>query len=200
MPFFTKNQVRDAAARHFNFSVGVLTESLASTSLQREAKELPLNFSQTPVLLFDIFLSHSHLDSILVAGIYGLLTSRGYSVYLDSICDPNLRPNAVNKSTARVLRYRIAQCKSLFACTTENTPLSRWVPWELGFADGWKDGKVAILPIVDEQDFAGQEYFEIYPTVKDAGGPAVKPNDLDIWDGSSRIGSWGTWVFGGRRW
>ena len=94
----------------------------------------------------------------------------------------------------------MGQCRSLFVCTTENTTHSRWVPWELGFSDGWKDGKAAVLPILDDQVFNGQEYFEIYPVVKDVGGNATRPNDLDIWDGGSSLGFWGAWIASGRRW
>ena len=55
--------------------------------------------------------------------------------------------------------------KSLFYVTTENSDLSRWMPWECGYFDGLKE-KVAILPIKlisNSNKFVGQEYLGLYP-------------------------------------
>lgn len=46
--------------------------------------------SSSSVKTFDVFLSQSSHDAIKVLGIYHLLKGRGYSVYLDSVCDPHL--------------------------------------------------------------------------------------------------------------
>ncbi|MOA50153.1 hypothetical protein D3C78_1731370 [compost metagenome] len=50
---------------------------------------------------------------------------------------------------------------------TGNSSSSKWMPWELGFFDGHKPGRVAILPLLDSenQNFLGQEYLGLYPVV-----------------------------------
>ena len=106
----------------------------------------------------------------------------------------------MTRQTARTLRYRVAQSRSLFVCTTENTTEAQWVPWELVFADGWKDGKAAILPIIDGVNFSGKEFFEIYPEVRDREASYSKPNDLEIWDQNKNLGTWRNWIAGGRIW
>ncbi|HPA20414.1 MAG TPA: toll-Interleukin receptor [Verrucomicrobiae bacterium] len=178
-----------------------MSESLASTGMAKAARAVAApDFSKTPTAAYDIFLSHSSLDARLIYGIFLTLTDRGYSVYLDRICDPQLDRSRVSQGTARTLRYRMAQSRSLFVCTTDNTPKSQWVPWELGFSDGWKDGKAAVLPITDASSFQGQEYFDIYPEVKDAGMSHEKPSDLEIWDHGKYVGPWGSWISQGRTW
>ncbi len=41
------------------------------------------------------------------------------------------------------------------------------MPWELGFFDGYSNGRVAILPITKNQkdEYEGQEYLSVYPYV-----------------------------------
>jgi hypothetical protein len=200
MAYFTLESIVDTAAQvlaesrlfansanaRIRLSVESTTERLAPVPEEPAAK---------PAVIFDIFLSHSSLDQLQVLGIYILLRRRGYSVYLDQICDPQLNRANVTRATARVLRYRMAQCKSLFVATSSNTTSSKWVPWELGFTDGWS-AKAAILPILPTgaYSFGGHEYFELYPEVKDAGSGYSHPHDLDIFDGTKFIASWGNWL------
>lgn len=147
-----------------------------------------------PAVLFDIFLSHSSLDQLQVLGIYQLLIQRGYTVYLDQVCDPYLDRTRVTPATARVIRYRMVQSKSLFVATSSNVSQSKWVPWELGFSDGW-NGKAAVLPILarDVASFKGQEYFGIYPEVRDRPG-YPHGQDLEIYDHEIVVEPWIKWV------
>ena len=195
MAFFSDQQVLSAAAAAAGERTDSMTEIKATASLNRMQRAVDVvDESGAAVKTFDVFLSHSSLDKIKVLGIYHLLTSRGYKVYLDSVCDPGLNRTSVTKSTAITLRRRMTQCRSLFVATSANTPSSQWVPWELGFTDGLT-GKAAVLPILPAGtvSFGGLTYFELYPTVQD--NPSVaKPDDLTIWDGLTRIGTWGTWI------
>lgn len=109
---------------------------------------LPEKGDPAPHRRFDIFLSYSTADSSSVIGLFVLLTRRTYEVYLDSQIDRTLDPSIVTRATAEVLRGRIMQSRTLFVATSHQTPQSAWVPWELGFADGWC-GKAAVLPIVE---------------------------------------------------
>jgi hypothetical protein len=51
------------------------------------------------------------------------------------------------------------QSKSLIYLSSENSSSSKWMPWELGFFDGFKPDGVAIMPVLDNptDSFKGQE-------------------------------------------
>jgi hypothetical protein len=59
--------------------------------------------------------------------------------------------------------------QSLIFATSSASSQSKWMPWELGYFDGFKPGYVAILPLVPStySDFKGQEYLGLYPYVED---------------------------------
>ncbi len=181
MAFFTEQQVLRAAAAVTGEGLTPTVMNAAAALSERRLQVAEQDESQSPVKTFDIFLSHSSLDAIQVLGIYQILSSRGYLVYLDRICDPHLNRAVVNRATATTIRRRMTQCHSLFVATSLNTPASQWVPWELGFTDGLT-GKAAVLPIVpgDTVSFGGLSYFELYPTVQDDPNTR-KPSDLTIW-------------------
>lgn len=114
---------------------------------------------------FDIFLSHSIKDGSLVLGVKRLLEDAGKSIYVDWISDPALDRAGVSGATAETLRKRMRQCTSLLYVYSANSQKSRWMPWELGYFDGY-NGNVAILPVLPDSgslDFDGEEYLQIYP-------------------------------------
>ena len=59
--------------------------------------------------------------------------------------------------------------QSLIYATSTASSHSKWMPWELGYFDGFRPGFVAILPLVQStgDDFAGQEYLGLYPYIED---------------------------------
>lgn len=115
---------------------------------------------------FDIFLSHSYKDKEIIPYLKKELESLGYTVYVDWINDRFLSRETVNKGTAKVLQKRMRQSKSLLFATSENSSNSKWMPWELGYFDGIRNKRVAILPILKEKssknNFKGQEYLGLY--------------------------------------
>jgi hypothetical protein len=119
---------------------------------------------------FDVFLSHSYKDinkTSLLAMQARLERRFGLSVYIDWIIDRQLDRSQVTKRTARRLRMRMSHCTCLFFATSENSETSKWMPWELGYMDGYS-GRVAILPIVhptNKYTYIGQEYLGMYPYV-----------------------------------
>jgi hypothetical protein len=204
MNYFSAASLRAGADRILMESGLAANEAAAQTVLTEEASGMrlgpvPTEPTEKPVVLFDIFLSHSSLDLRLVLGLYAELTTRSYKVYLDRFCDPLLDRTKVTGATARTLRYRIAQSKCLFVATTSNTTKSAWVPWELGLSDDW-NGKAAILPLIEagQTTFTGNEYFEIYPEVRDgqitSHGRNAKPNDLWLFVDRKFDSLWGTWI------
>ncbi|OYD42268.1 toll/interleukin-1 receptor domain-containing protein [Sphingobacterium cellulitidis] len=151
MKYFNKVELRAISQR-----------KVFSTSLKRVLNETKLNKQ------FDIFLSHSYVDKDLIFALYTDLTERGFSVYVDWLIDPDLNRNVVTKGTAEVIRTRLNNSKSLVIAVSENSSISKWIPWELGYADG-HSGKCCILPIMEEEnskDFQGSEYLKLYPQIK----------------------------------
>jgi hypothetical protein len=133
-----------------------VTLSLAEAEL-RKTTRAPLTTA------YDIFLSHSTLDADVVAGVKVLLEREGLKVYVYWAEDG--RPQSVTRATAETLRLRMRKCKSLIYAASDSSPNSKWMPWELGYFDGYSPGHVAILPLVQAsgQSFRGQEYLQLYP-------------------------------------
>jgi hypothetical protein len=113
------------------------------------------------------FLSHSSKDADLVAGSIRLLEGHGAIVYIDEI-DTSL-PRYTNEETAARLKDRIAQCRKFVLLATDNSKESRWVPWELGFADGKKpSSSIAILPgsnATNDDTWGSWEYMGLYQKI-----------------------------------
>jgi hypothetical protein len=113
------------------------------------------------------FLSHSSKDKDLVTGAIRLLEGHGATVYIDKK-DPTLPPYT-NKDTAKSLKNRINQSDKFVLLASENSKESKWVPWELGLADGYKGlNKTAILPAVENQrdtSWTNWEYLGLYDRI-----------------------------------
>lgn len=116
---------------------------------------------------FDIFLSHCFKDAPLILGIANHFEKRGLTVYIDWIVDRQLDRSKVTPETASLLRERMGQCESLIYANSTSSPMSKWMPWELGYFDGSKGGPIAIMPIDDEiPGMQGQEYLGLYPAIE----------------------------------
>lgn len=154
MALITESQVRGAAQAEV-----VRLRKTAARAVQDSA-----TFSEW--VTYDVFLSHSVRDAEIVLGVVALLKGQGLSVYVDWIVDPELDRSEVTAATAERLRVRMQSSRSLIYLHTENSPQSKWMPWELGYVDG-RTGRVAIFPVVKSPDstFRGQEYLGIYPYV-----------------------------------
>lgn len=148
-----------------------MSDALARASLREHAG--------SPQGQFDVFLSHSILDAVLVLGVRRLLERQGLTVYVDWVDDPSLDRNAVTSATADRLRQRMRQSRSLIYATSRAALRSRWMPWELGYFDGLKNAdRISVLPIENGSgiSFDGQEYLGLYKVIErlvNAGGPRV---------------------------
>ncbi|MDB5595664.1 MAG: hypothetical protein JWM36_2625 [Hyphomicrobiales bacterium] len=113
------------------------------------------------------FLSHSSKDSDLLPGVIRILEDHGAVVYVDKK-DESLPPYT-SPETADLLRSRIRSCHRFIMLTTPNSKDSRWVPWELGLSDGFKNAAhTVILPGPDkatETKWAEQEYLGVYDRI-----------------------------------
>ena len=110
------------------------------------------------------FLSHSSKDDDLVVGAISVLEGHGAQVYVDEI-DPEMPPYTTEE-TAELLKNRIRQTRRFVLLASKNSKDSRWVPWELGVADGYKGlTNIALFPASDsshEQAWASWEYLGLY--------------------------------------
>lgn len=155
MAYFTKQEARNSAQRS--------RVAMESYSSRLESIVESQNYQRQ----FDVFLSHSIRDAELVLGVANILEEMGKRVYIDWVVDKQLSRDSVTKETAETLRNRMNQSSRLLYLATDNASSSKWMPWELGYFDGLKSGKVAILPLVDSEysSFRGQEYLGLYPAL-----------------------------------
>ncbi len=113
------------------------------------------------------FLSHSSQDDELVVGAISVLEGHGAAVYLDKK-DPYLPPYT-SEETAKILKKRIQQTNRFVLLASEKSKDSRWVPWELGVADGYKgQDRVAVFPAVESRSaisWTSWEYLGLYPRI-----------------------------------
>lgn len=135
-----------------------------------------------------VFLSHSSKDDDLVPGAIALLHAHDATTYIDD-ADKSL-PSPPNIETAAILRTRISECPRFVLLLSANTRSSRWVPWELGVADGLKGvAKVAVMPINPDSHsdatWVTQEYLGLYPRViaspTDGTLKVFDPRDSKAW-------------------
>jgi hypothetical protein len=117
---------------------------------------------------FDVFLSHSYKDAELILGVKKIMESQSLRVYVDWVDDQGLDRGHVSRQTAEILRLRMRASLSMVYAHSTNSSDSKWMPWELGYFDGFKPGFLWILPIVANYDseFEDQEYLGLYPTVE----------------------------------
>jgi TIR domain len=150
MAFITRAQLQT-----FQRGFSLANERLA----EKQAEATATNASQAEVT---IFLSHSHKDRDLITPAIAFLRSHNVKVYVDWL-DEGM-PDTVSGETAKRIKERIQQSKKFLVMVTENSKDSRWVPWELGYADPTKGmDHIASFPVAEAYDFAQNEYLKIYP-------------------------------------
>ena len=117
---------------------------------------------------YDTFISHSFKDAGVILGVAETLKRKGQTVYVDWIEDKGLDRTNVTKETADILRRRMRASSSLLYVSSPNASISRWMPWELGYFDGYRPNAVSIFPVVQSSDteWKGQEYLGLYPVVE----------------------------------
>lgn len=118
-----------------------------------------------------VFLSHSHNDGQGLSkddihALVVMLITLNCDVYVDWL-DPEM-PTQTCADTAKRIKEKIDGCDRFLMAATTNAVNSRWVPWELGYADKAKGVKnIAVLPIADPYGrWEGSEYLSLYPTAQ----------------------------------
>ena len=132
-----------------------------SRSVMKSRKADGVNFS---LLQNTVFVSYSSKDTEYVPAVITLLKNHGGNPYVD-LGDERL-PTTPSSETARLLKEAIVETRRLVVFVTTNSKDSKWVPWELGLADGAKTpNDIALLPAADsanETTWTEQEYLGLY--------------------------------------
>tara|TARA_R110002049_G_scaffold2823_15_gene22916 strand:+ start:2638 stop:3192 length:555 start_codon:yes stop_codon:yes gene_type:complete len=148
-----------------------MVKYVTESELRKFASEIPLS-EQTNLrksaashsLRGATFLSHSSRDDDLVVGAIRILKNHGAAVYVDEK-DPEMPPYTSDE-TAALLKTRIKETKRFVMLASKNSKGSRWVPWELGCADGYKGlDRIALFPALDEVSdtaWTSSEYLGLY--------------------------------------
>lgn len=166
MNFLTESELRKLARESVKqkyYSYGDM-KNIANKIILESNQQL-----QSEQYMYEIFLSHSFNDSEIVLGLKLYLENKlKLRTYVDWIDSPEMDRSCVNKDTAKKLKKNMKDSKSLIYATSDNSIKSRWMPWELGYFDGLKKGKIAILPITKSatDSFKGEEYLDLYDLVE----------------------------------
>ena len=187
MALFTEQQIHDRFEKERIFG------SMRVFSAQAVLNEGRITDSSK---MYDIFLSHSSKDMDLIAGLKLILEDLGYSVYVDWN-DNQLDPNNVTPETAKILRERMSQCKSLLYAFSENASNSKWMPWELGYFDALKNSRVAVLPITQtaKYSYKGSEFIGVYYVIQIAQIQNTYKEALWVYDGDKYV-IFSSWLLG----
>lgn len=136
------------------------------------------------------FLCHSHKDQYLALGLRNVLLSHGWNLYIDWL-DQEL-PDTPDKNTATKIKEKISSHRWFLFLATADSVVSRWCPWEIGYADASKDND-SILLIRTEDDngrWYGNEYLQLYRQIIEATSPDGNRGYAVFAPGAKSGGTW----------
>lgn len=111
-----------------------------------------------------VFLSHSSNDDDLVPGAVRVLEVNGGQVYVDHV-DPENSQDSVT-DIAEHIRSVIRGCRRFVMLATPRSKDSKWIPWELGLADGiHHEPNIALFPAAQSSvdwEWSEREYLGLY--------------------------------------
>lgn len=139
------------------------------------------------------FLSHSHKDMELVKRIQNFLKKNGWNVYVDWA--DNSMPVSTNSDTAKKIKDQIVKLDWFLFLATQNSMVSRWCPWEIGYADGVKSkGSIIIIPTTDHDGKNhGNEYLGLYRSIQSgqlSEQGLVRRKGVAVFEASQSSGAW----------
>lgn len=167
-----------------------MKQEVLRQAASRPSGRIVESFSEAKLLgLQSAFLCHSHKDQYLALGLRNLLLSHGWKLYIDWL-DQEL-PDRPDKTTAAKIKGKISSHKWFLFLATANSIVSRWCPWEIGYADAIKDYN-SILLIRTEDDngrWYGNEYLQLYHQIIEANSSDGK-RGYAVFAPSAEKGMW----------
>jgi len=110
------------------------------------------------------FLCHSSKDNVLAKGLVSMLQEADWDVYVDY--EDAALPEKPDRTTADRIQDKIKSTDFFLFLATENSVVSRWCPWEIGFADGAKPRtSIWIVSTEENGHVYGNEYLDLYRRV-----------------------------------
>jgi hypothetical protein len=110
------------------------------------------------------FLCHSSKDNNAARGLVSLLQKAGWDVYVDY--EDAALPEKPDRTTADRIQQKIKSTDFFVFLATSNSVVSRWCPWEIGFADGCKPrASIWIVTTEEGGHTYGNEYLDLYRRV-----------------------------------
>ena len=133
------------------------------------------------------FLCHSHKDEELVKGLIVSFQEAGISLYIDWM--DSTMPEKPDKITAKRLQERIKSMNIFLFLATDNSVVSRWCPWEIGYADA-NSKSIFIVPTSQENTDFGNEYLQLYKKIDIGEEQESKKRGLAVFEPGATKGSW----------
>ena len=132
-----------------------------------------------------VFLCHSHKDEQLVKGLLVWFEETGIDLYVD--WKDHSMPDVPNKETAQKIQERIKKCDEFIFLATANSKISRWCPWEIGYADSsTKD--IYIMASADGLGTYGNEYLDLYKRMEEVTHQGK--NGIAVFEPHKTNGKW----------
>lgn len=111
-----------------------------------------------------VFLSYNFKDCEIAKKVAVLFVLNNYDSFLDWN-DPKLRNRSeITENMIKRIKERIKENEIFVYIVTNGQKNSKWMPWELGLAEGMKK-EVYILPIIEsknKKNYDGQEYINVH--------------------------------------
>src|SRR4051794_8227950 len=96
---------------------------------------------------FDVFILHNRKDTDRVLKLEKIITEWGFTCYI-AANDPKLQRPENPKQLSQSIRLNLRKARCLIYAFSENSPRSRWMPWEIGFFDGrWGDQPIGLYDL-----------------------------------------------------
>jgi hypothetical protein len=130
------------------------------------------------------FLCHSSKDNALATGLVSLLQEAGWDVYVDY--EDSSMPEKPDRTTADTIQKKIVSMDFFLFLATPSSVMSRWCPWEIGYADGCKPNEsIWVVQTEENGNVYGNEYLDLYRSVDFSN-----KDQLAVWDpGQSSSGT-----------
>lgn len=106
---------------------------------------------------YDIFISHSYRDRILVEALVAQLTKLGLRVFVDWIEFPE---HDRSSPPYDELRKTMQKCRAMIFISTQQSVASRWCAWELGC---FNCKKIVVYSPGSAMDYADCQFILAYP-------------------------------------